>query len=455
VEKLPPGNVLAVENGEPFVRAFWKLPDLRQTTARAQTFDEAVESLAERLRTAVKKRLTADVPIGLWLSGGLDSSLTAATWAAERPAGDEIPAFTAAFDWAEFDERDKAAACASRLGFAHQILNATPDGWTHLSDVIGGAGEPFFDSSALPTWLLAKETRRRVVVVLSGDGGDENFGGYERYLGMRLLSRWRAMPNLLRRSTRFLAEKLWGARRHGYGRAAAWLERCAEAMDGLADPDDALGAAYAEALSLFSEAQKRELYHPEFASEISGLDGRESFLAVWRTTRSGAESGQNRLARLMAADLRFYLPDDVLLKVDRMSMAHGLEVRSPFLDVDLAGWAAGLSDRIRLPAYKTKPMLRRLAQKKGLPGSVWRARKAGFGVPLDAWFRGPWKKKARALFQENLLSKEYVLRENAWKKLWDQHQEGKANHGERLYALVALDLWLRKFLKNGSSALVR
>lgn len=449
LEKLSPGAAGQVENGFLRVEPWWTLP--AAAPRRDLSLREALEETEAHLRAAVARRREADVPFGVWLSGGVDSALTAAEWAADAGSGSGSggaapSAFTVGFTEPEYDERPLAAATAAALGLSHEVATLDASLFDFLPETVRAAGEPFFDSSILPTWFLARESRRRLTVTLSGDGGDESFGGYERYLGVKLAATVRGLPRPLRSSA--TAAAAWAAgrgRRGGAAAATAWLERCAAAAAEHTDPDEATGAAYTAAMTLFDEEQKRRLYHPDFAAETAELDGREYLRGVWRLMRGDKQARREPAARLTAVDLVSYLPGDLLLKVDRASMAHGLEVRSPFLDVELVEWAASLPDRVRLPGFETKPLLRRPARRKKLPAEVARGRKRGFGLPLDEWFRGPLKVRAEEMFREGTLTARGIFRPDYWRPFWEEHQGGRAVHGERLYALLALETWAREF----------
>ena len=443
VEKLPPGNLAVAQSGSLDYRRWWELERTAGVspagTSRRDAGGTAAGELNERLAAAVKRRLISDVPLGAWLSGGVDSALVTSK------IGSATHTFCAGFAQAEYDERALARLTAQALHTQHADFEIPADVFRALPQVVWHADEPFFDSSCLPAYVLSEKTKAYATVVLSGDGGDETFAGYDRYVGMQQFERFKRIPGLLRRMA--LAFANWrhpAASRQGWDRMLRWLEKC-RCMDA------ARHHPYVAAMELFSQEQKTALYGADWLETLAGCDARDSLdnalLRAKDFLSNNGEKSADRLAPavLQRADLETYLPGDVLHKVDRMSMAHGLEVRSPFLDVDLAAWALSLPDSVRLPGRQTKPLLRAAAAKV-LPTEVAGARKRGFGVPLDDWFRGPLQKIALALFEESHLSADGLFKPRFWETLWTEHQQQKAQHGERLYALLSLELWYRTFI---------
>ena len=451
VEKLPPGNVAIFErengneNGALQYRHWWKIPGRIDGSFTSTRQDRALEQTTRHIQNAVSRRLVADVRLGAWLSGGIDSGLIAVTM---DEAGNSPHTFCAGFAAPEYDERALARATAQRLrsnASEHSDFEIPPDVFRLLPQIIWHADEPYFDSSCLPTFVLAEKTKPHATVVLSGDGGDEAFGGYDRYIGMGLLERYKRTPALFRRMA--LAYARWrypAASRQGWDRMLRWLEKCRLMELSGHHP-------YLAAMELFSEEQKQAMYGEELLQQIEGCDAREHLSnTLLRMQNSLAESTGKAVSALASgvlqrADLETYLPGDVLHKVDRMSMAHGLEVRSPFLDVELLEFALSLPDNVRLPERRTKPLLR-LAARDRLPPEVSAARKRGFGVPLDDWFRGALQTQALEIFESSELVAAGLFKPRYWERLWHEHRQMTAQHGERLYALVSLELWYRMFI---------
>jgi len=452
VEKLPPGNVALADRGGLAYRRFWTLEtgatapgrpvpewqefaripaDLRIAPAGGPSGIQRL--ILDRLERAALRRMVSDVPLGAWLSGGIDSGLVLSQ------IGAYAKSYCAGFARPEYDERALAGLTAQRLKAAHTDFEVPADVFRLLPQIIWHADEPFFDSSALPTFVLAEKTKQHVTVVLSGDGGDEAFAGYDRYVGMKLLQTYKEMPSFLRGLA--LAFARWrhpASSRQGWDRMLHWLEKCRLMEASGHHP-------YVAAMELFSEEQKAPLYGEAMLEAVEGCDAREYLEGALRRAKTGhrRDCAPGRLQRV---DIETYLPGDVLHKVDRMSMAHGLEVRSPFLDVDLISFALSLPDHLRLPGRRTKPLLRQAAAQL-LPAQVVKARKRGFGVPLDDWFRGPLQQIARPIFEDSSLVRAKLFKPRYWGPLWEEHQSGKAQHGERLYALLSLELWHRMFIE--------
>ncbi len=384
-----------------------------KTSHPSRSADSAapVTATRELVRQAVERQLVSDVPLGVFLSGGVDSSVIAAC---ARRAG-PVRTFSVAFDDPRYDESGHAAAVAKHLGTEHQTFHVTPDAVIDLPKLAAVFGEPFADSSALPTHYLARETRRYVTVALSGDGGDELFGGYDRYRAMLWGRRLRPLAtDAVTAAGRRLARghpKSWIARA---GRLLASLGRSdADRYDGLMRLfDDATLAA------LWPGCEHRSLIAERFARLSAGRDVVQAALAVDRAT---------------------YLPGDLLAKVDRCSMLHGLEVRSPFMDPDVVTFAAGLTTD-QLLKGGPKRMLRE-AFADDLPAWVFKRRKMGFAVPVGDWFRGP----LRAMLRDTLFSAHAFGRSHfdmaVVQRLVDEHQSKRVDHGQRLYALLMLELW--------------
>jgi asparagine synthase (glutamine-hydrolysing) len=460
VEKLPAGNLAVAEKGEVAYRRWWMFaldtPSAIWQDVTARTTPEGMNvtdwragtsTAAAKFQyvTATCRRLVSDVPLGAWLSGGMDSGLVVSQM------GGNAKSFCAGFAQAEYDERDLARATAQRLKSSHADFEIPADVFRLLPQIVWHADEPYFDSSCLPTFVLAEKTKPQATVVLSGDGGDEAFAGYDRYVGMQLLRCYKSVPGVLRKAALAFARWLHPtASRQGWDRMLRWLEQCRQMEERGHHP-------YVAAMELFSPEQKAALYGDAMTEAVEGCDAREYLEgALLRAKAAAAPSPPNPLPTgergdcapgvLQRADIETYLPGDVLHKVDRMAMAHGLEVRSPFLDVDLLAFALSLPDDVRLPGRETKPLLR-AAARGVLPPGVVNARKKGFGVPLDDWFRGPLQKTALGIFENSSLVAAKLFKPRYWEPLWAEHQAGRAQHGERLYALLCLELWHRMFIE--------
>ncbi|GMV79695.1 MAG: asparagine synthetase B [Planctomycetota bacterium] len=453
VEKLPPGHCAEGKDAALRYRSWWTLKANSDVASLAREGEElrmrsqpGLQTLGpfelkchHALAEAFGRRTNADVPKGVWLSGGLDSSLVAALYGAGSST------FAAGFALPEWDERPLARMTAEHLHTQHTDFEVPPDVFKLLQQIVWHADEPYFDSSCLPTYVLAERTKAHATVVQSGDGGDEAFAGYQRYVGMKHYRNWMRLPRWLRAGFVKFAHA-WHPvpSRQGWDRLVRWMEK-------LRKQEASNIPAYVGAQTLFEQEAIRGLYSDELAAQNAELDGREYLAnALKRAAKALYPNDEpsdhlSEVGVLQRADLATYLPGDVLHKVDRMSMAHGLEVRSPFLDVDLIELALSIPDEVRMPGRETKPLLRKLATQR-VPEQVVRSAKRGFGVPLDDWFRGPLQKVAADLFHESRLVGDGLFRSGYWEPFWKAHQERQDNHGERLYALLATELWYRTFL---------
>ena len=425
IRSVPPGYVLIAENGgPPRLEPYWQpqVPRPGSVATLDLTLDEAAVEARVLLRRAVKNRLEADVPLGAFLSGGVDSGAVVALMSelTTRP----VRSFTIGFEDGTFDERRYARMVADRFGTEHVEFVVTPDAVDLVERLVWHHDQPFGDSSAVPTYLLAELTRGHVTVALSGDGGDEVFAGYERFAAALALDRYRRLPEKARAVVEAATRKLPGgsprSRMAGLHRFVAGTNR--ETVD-----------AYLEWLSPVAAPWRAALL-----GEKAAEDGLAEHHAVW----AGSE-GAGLLDRLLDLNLRTYLLDDLLPKVDRTSMAHALEVRSPFLDRDLLEWALRLPDRLRIRG----PVLKRVLKKAlaaDLPREVLRRRKRGFGVPVDRWFRTDLRQYVEGMLGSPEARVRSRLDGAAVDRLLGEHREGVANHGPALWTLLTLEVFLRR-----------
>ncbi len=415
IAKLPPAHRMLI--GERHVEGPERYFDPNAAESPARADDRAVR---DRVIAAVRGQLVADVPVGCFLSGGIDSSIVAAAMRASVGADQQVLTFSIGFDDPRYDETAYAAEVARHLGTTHRQFMVRPDAAADLPRLAAVYGEPFADSSALPTHYLSRQTRQFVKVALSGDGGDELFGGYDRYRAMQWSGR---IPRWLR-SALAHAPWRWLPGTHPKSRLAR-LKRMLKTLD--APPE----TRYAGYLSIFDSAQLEALMDSPapFADPVAA-----AFLdAVAR--------GGDEVAAAMAADRVSYLPEDLLTKVDRASMLHGLEVRSPFMDHELVRFAAMIPSSQLLAGGGKAPLRRAFAPI--LPRSVFTRKKMGFAVPIGRWFQTD----LRAFLRETLGAADSFasghFRRPAIERLIDEHETGVADHSQRLYALLMLELWHR------------
>jgi len=428
VQKLPPATILTWEGGGVTARRYWE--PLYEPKLRRSPQEERAECLA-LLREATRLRLRSDVPVGLFLSGGIDSGAIGALMAeaSARP----IRTFTVGFEDPEINELDLARATAEHIGAEHTEEVVHLDAIEMLPDLVEHFDEPFGDPSALPTFRVAQLAAREVKVVLSGDGGDEVFGGYDRYRRQLALSRLGLIPASVRTAGARLAQRTVrrlpasiarGRRGHSWPRLAAMTDF----------------ERYLDTMSIFSGSPRSLLLGD------TALANQDSYL-------TGAfETGpRGRMDRMMRTDLLTYLPEDVLVKVDRATMASSLEARAPLLDHVLVEFAATLPADRKLH-FKTAKVLFREIARELLPAWLVDQPKFGFTVPLEAWFRAGLADR----YREVVLTPDARLRDHldqsVASKLLAQHEHGMVDHAHRLWLLLVFELWARRWLPHGPPA---
>jgi asparagine synthase (glutamine-hydrolysing) len=437
--KTPPGSYLVCREGR-IVRTvpYWRAIDAARDGLASRTAPddaEALDLLDGLLRDAVLRRMEADVPLGAFLSGGIDSSMVVALMQAQstRP----VRTFTIGFDVEGYNEAEAARAVAAHLGTEHTELYVTPDEaraviprLPHVFD------EPFADSSQIPTLLVSQMARRDVTVALSGDGGDEVFGGYTRYSWAEGI--WRRLankPQPMRRSAARMIEAVppgWYDAAYGAVRPLV-PARFRQSLPG----DKAHKLAAVLDVAGPDELYRRLLSQWADPARVV-LGGRE---ADWRPEAAEASGVvANFTERMMLLDLVGYLPGDILVKVDRASMAVSLETRAPLLDHRLIEWSWRLPLELKRRNRTGKWMLRQLLYRYVPPSLVERP-KMGFGVPIDTWLRGPLRDWASSLLEPARLRREGVLDPAPIERLWRDHQSGRRNHQHRLWVALMFQAW--------------
>ena len=421
IAQVPPGHVLTIDHrGAERLRRYWdwtfpeSAPDVDAPTAAAR--------LRELFTAAVKRRLMADVPLGVFLSGGLDSSIVVAAMATLTQP---VRTFSIGFAGdARFDETPYARLVAHHHATTHTEFVVEPHAFELLERLVHCHDGPFGDSSAIPTYLLAQLARRHVTVVLDGDGGDELFAGYPRFVGGVLARRMpRAVFHLGRALTAWLPAV---GPRHPLARAARFFR----------DADTPWLERFSAWISLFHR-DVQDLILTDVVTDPEAFDRLRYF-----RPHLGAVQGRSPLTQMLYLNAKTYLPDDLLVKMDRMTMAHGLEARSPFLDRALMEFAAVLPDRFKLRGLTTKWLLRE-AFRGAVPAPILRRGKMGFGVPLATWFRGELREPLRALLLEPTARFRRYLAAEHVHRLVDDHLAGRANLEHPLWLLLTFEVWLR------------
>jgi asparagine synthase (glutamine-hydrolysing) len=434
VRKLPPACRLTLtltEDGRSSIaeEQYWQLAYVPKLDLDE---DEAVDGLLEVLTEAVKLRLIADVPLGALLSGGLDSSLVVALMAGL--SAQPVKTFSVGFEEAEFNELPHARRVAERFGADHHELIVGPGGTDVLPTLVRHYGEPFADSSAVPAYHVARLTRRHVTVVLNGDGGDESFGGYERYLGHAWAEHYRRVPALIRRGVAGAAAII--------PESLSRRSRLAQAKRFLQAGDLPPACRYLQWVSFFSDDMKRSLYAPELRQQLAGHRAEDWLAGLYDTARHG---GGDAADTLLDVDVRSYLPFDLLVKMDIATMANSLEARSPLLDHKVMEFAAQLPGRFKLRGGRLKYLLKRVGARL-LPPENIRRRKMGFGAPVGRWMRN----ELGPLVDDVLLSPRSLgrgyFRPEAVRHLVRTHRDGKRDLTHQIWALLWLELWHREFV---------
>jgi asparagine synthase (glutamine-hydrolysing) len=444
--KLPPAHVAVFETGDLKLSRYWRPPyelgsvaelhpskiaKYSQTLHSPKTSAAWQQELRRALSEAVRLRMRSDVPLGAFLSGGIDSTII--TGLMQEQSDRPVHSFSIGFPIKEFDERSYAREAAKHLGTEHHEMVVEPNALEILPKLIWHYDEPFADSSAIPTMLLAQMTRQHVTVALSGDGGDELFAGYTRYLAVKLASRFDRLPSPIRR---LITAKLWQRLPSGAGHRSL-LRRGKRFLAALGETPE---KRYFRWIGIFEAAQRRELYRPEFAAELGDFDAGDFLLQAYAECPS-----RDFITRTTCADVLTYLPCDILTKVDIASMAYSLECRSPFLDHEVMELAARMPIELKLRGNQGKQILLDTFSDL-LPPSIQRRGKMGFGVPLPNWFRGELQPFLRdVLFDSRTLARGF-FEPSVVQRLFDEHVQGKTDHAHRLWALLCLELWQRMFL---------
>jgi asparagine synthase (glutamine-hydrolysing) len=430
IYKLPAAHWLEVRHGQIETGRYWKL---RYTPKQHLTEQDAMTELRWRLAEAVRLRLVSDVPLGAFLSGGIDSSAVVAYMAQETAS--PVRTFSVGFEENAFDERPFARMVAERYGAEHTELVVKAPVTDILPRLVWHYDEPFGDSSAVPSYAIAALTRQYVTVVLNGDGGDENFAGYDRYFMHRMLCHGDKVPRQVWRTVAALTQRLPVAWHHH-----VLYKRLAKAAELLAQVPE---RRYVRWFGLCTPEERHHLYTAAFRTTVGGSDPEALFVEVF-----GQSDTEEWTDAALAADVQLYLADDLLVKMDRATMAHSLEARSPFLDHSLMEFVASLPAHFKL-AGRNKKYLLKASLRGVLPDVVLDRPKMGFSVPIAHWFCDELREMAYdVLLSPTALQRGY-FRKQAMAQLLDEHCAGQQNHAETLWQLLVLELWHRTFIDAG------
>ena len=428
IRKLEPGHSLLLSKGEIRIERYWQ-PDFSKKLDIGE--EEAGERAIALLRDAVRVRLMSEVPLGAFLSGGIDSSAVVALMSEESSA--PVKTFSIGFEEQDFSELHHARRVAEHVGADHHEFIVRPDALEVLPILVEHYGEPYADSSAIPTYYVARETRKHVTVALNGDGGDESFAGYERYVAMRMAERYHRMPSLLRDSV--------------IQRAVELMPSTETKRSRVRDAKRFLRAAslprvdrYLKWVSAFDLGAKQDLYSDSFRHETRGMYAGDA-LEPWFAKANGA----GIVDAILLTDIMTYLPNDLLVKVDIASMAVSLEARSPFLDHHVIEFAASLPEKLKLRGLTTKYLLKKVLRKL-LPSENLDRRKMGFGVPIGHWFRGNLQPFLRETMLSDKALSRGMFKPEAVKQMIELHTRGERDYAAQLWTLLMLELWFERFI---------
>jgi len=426
IHKLPPGHLLEFENGKISVRQYWDLPPY--DTYFPKTEEECLEELERRLFEATRIRLISDVPLGAFLSGGVDSSTVVAMMA--RASSGPVKTFSIGFAKDDFNEADYARIVAKKFGTDHHEMILEPDVVQTVEHLTSSLEEPFGDSSMLPTYYVSQMARQHVTVALSGDGGDEVFAGYDRY---RIHAGRRIFEHIPESARQFFRDQVFPrlpnrmpGRSFSYNVALPWQERYVDSL------------AF---LPSFERSHTPLLSH-DFRQILNRSDDPSNVLR-----RYFAQAlAKDPVAQLLYVDTKSYLAADILTKVDRMSMLNSLEVRVPILDHVFVEWVTGLPSQWKLRGNRQKYILRKLAERVGVPREVLDRPKQGFSLPLAHWMRNELKDMLMILLEPRTLNRGYFVAGGV-RSLMDKHIPSAGTNRGRLWRLLMFELWHRNFLE--------
>jgi asparagine synthase (glutamine-hydrolysing) len=441
VRKMAPGSameILVAPDGG-LRRREWKYWDAAETAGSPlqMSEDEMIDRARDLMEESVKLRMVSDVPLGLFLSGGLDSS--AITAFASRNSAEQVKTFTIGFENSKFyDEQPVAKLVAEKFNTDHHILQADEACAAYMTKVVGHFDEPFGNPTAILEYIITKRMRQHVTVAISGDGGDELFGGYVRYAGAALARKYRQLPQfitkgLVSRLSSFMNDATDG--RHGFRRVREFAQSAWQAEEDM----------YIDWVGYFSEREKQELYAPGFAASVSGRDSGDFLRQFFRR---GAKL--EPLSRLGYVDASSFLCCNCLEYADRMSMANSLEVRAPFTDYRLLEFAMQVPQRMKVRNMTTK-WITRQAMQNILPQEVLGKKKMGFNPPLPQWINGELRPVIKEFLSPAAIERRGIFRPDAVQSLLRDHEENRRDNALKIWALLMIEVWQRMYLDKQSA----
>jgi asparagine synthase (glutamine-hydrolysing) len=423
IYKLLPGHFLTYQNGQIKTQKYWDF--VFEPTEKPRREAEYIELLREKIKEAVKIRLISEVPLGAFLSGGVDSSTIVAMMSKllDKP----VKTFSIGFNEDTFNELKFARIVAKHFQTEHHEFIVTPDFVKTIDDLIWYFDEPFTDSSALPTYMVSKMARDYVTVVLSGDGGDELFAGYTRYLGAKKKENFQRIPQFLKKGLMAASKLLPHSVRGKY----YFYNISLDFID-----------SYIDSISYFNDLRKSLLYTSEFKetlNECLGL-GKELYRKIAEGVRTG-----NLIDNLLYLDSKTYLPSDILVKVDRASMAVSLEARAPLLDQELIKFVGTVPASLKLNYDETKYIFKK-AMEGIVPNEILYREKQGFGMPINEWINAQLKDQITEILGDKRTRERGYFRTKYIETLLEEHRTGRRDQSSALWSLWILELWHRRFV---------
>lgn len=425
VYKLPPAHYMLIQKGEtPVSKPYWSLADQFKAPKWNLPPHELSDFLSASLDSKVQNCMLSDVPLGAFLSGGIDSSAIVASMAKHQNSK-QVKTFTIGFEDNSFDELDKAQYVASYINVDHHWEKVSVDGLSLLPKIVEAADEPFADTSMIPVYVLAAMASKNVTVCLSGDGGDELFAGYETYRADQLHRFFHKLPfkNFMSKCINFLPVRL---------NKVSFDYKARQFFKGIQLTPQ---RAHYFWRTIFSEEEKKKLLRSPYAEEVAKHDPFEVFNQFYQDVKDCSLMEQH-----LYVDLKTWLVDDILVKVDRMSMAHSLEVRAPFLNHKFAEWAIRLPPDAKIKNLRTKILLKK-SQERVLPSSIIYGKKEGFSSPVSQWLN----RESKSQMLDNKIFCAW-FKEEEIQKIWKSHENGEADHGLKLFGLLCLSLWMGRSL---------
>jgi len=432
VKALKAANFMRVgSRGIKEVKRYW---DISYKNKTELTFAQSKEKIRELLKDATAKRMIADVPLGAFLSGGHDSSIIVGLMSEISPR--PVKTFSIGFEEEEFSELKYAKIIADRFNTEHHEFVVKPDFKSLIPDIVRNYSQPYADCSALPSYYIAKMTREHVKVALNGDAGDENYAGYLRYRALKLAKYLSPAYKLIPGKLEELLFKIIPMNESVDSKSLIrYFHRFAGPLKEEQAVRNIVWHAY------FTNEQKSSIYSEEMKEEFKGLDSYRLLRDLFNNAPADTD-----LDRAMYADIMAYLPDDLMVKMDIASMANSLETRSPFLDYRLIEFNAALPDSWKLKGFNKSKYILKEAFKDYFPPEIMKRRKQGFSIPLGRWFRGDWQGYLKDVILSASAAGRGYFKPDAVRQLVDEHTGGRADHGYRLWALLMLELWHRRFV---------